>query len=145
MIPVFFDANVFFSAVRSRIGGSYFVIELAKQKHLQVVTVSHALAEAERNIVQKIGDKALQCHYDNLMAIQPQIQSLASVPLVLEYHLSACMAEKDIPIVLGALLSKTSIILTLDQRHLLRNIKLMALHPSLSIMTPGAFLEMYFK
>ena len=50
MEPVFLDANIFFAAVRSPHGGSYFVIELAKRKYLQIVTVAYALAEAERNI-----------------------------------------------------------------------------------------------
>lgn len=51
------------------------------------------------------------------------------------------MPEKDIPIVLGAILSNTPILLTLDQKHLLRNIKLAALQLPVSIMTPGDFLR----
>jgi len=145
MESVFLDANIFFAAVRSPSGGSYFVIELAKRKRLQVVTVAHVLAEAERNIEKKIGNDALMRHYDNLRAIQPVVQSLANIPLVLEYRLRTCVPEKDIPIVLGAILSSTPILLTLDQKHLLRNIKLAALNLPVAIMTPGDFLQTHMS
>lgn len=143
MQSVFLDANIFFAAVRSPSGGSYFVIELAKREQVRVTTVAHALAEAERNIEKKIGQDALARHYDNLRAIQPAIQSLANIPLVLEYRLQTCVPEKDIPIVLGALLSSTPILLTLDQKHLLCNIKLATLHLPISIMSPGDFLRTF--
>lgn len=135
------DANIFFAAVRSPSGGSHFVIELAKREKIRVVTVAHALAEAERNIEKKLGSEAVARHYNNLTAIQPRIQSLADIPLVLEYRLRSCVPDKDIPIVLGALLSDTPILLTLDQKHLLRNIKLADLRLPVFIITPGEFLN----
>jgi len=118
---VFLDANIFFAAVRSPTGGSYFVVELAKQKQIRVVTVAHALAEAERNIAEKLGDDKLTLHYENLLAIRPAIQSLASYPLGLERKLAVAVPEKDIPIVLGALLSSADVLITLDRKHLLEN------------------------
>lgn len=145
MDSVFLDANIFFAAVRSPSGGSYFVIELGKRKKIRIVTVGHALAEAERNITKKLGEDTLARHYNNLSAIQPTIQSLANVPLVLEYRLRSCVPDKDIPIVLGALLSNTPILLTLDQKHLLRNTKLAALHLPVLIITPGDFLRTHIS
>lgn len=145
MDSVFLDANIFFAAVRSPSGGSYFVIELAKQKKIRIVTVAHALAEAERNILKKLGEDALRRYYTNLSAVQPYIQSLANIPLVLEYRLRACVPDKDIPIVLGAILSNTPILLTLDQKHLLRNTNLALLHLPVSIMSPGDFLRKYMR
>ena len=76
MTRIFVDANIFFAAVASRIGGSYYILELAKRKKIEIVTVLHALAEAERNIEKKIGIAALKNHYDNILAIHPIIQSL---------------------------------------------------------------------
>lgn len=143
MQSVFLNANIFFAAVRSPSGGSYFVIELAKSNKIRVVTVAHALAEAERNIGKQLGQEALARHYDNLREIQSTIQSLADIPLILEYRLRSCVPDKDIPIVLGALLSNTSMLLTLDQKHLLRNTKLAGLHFPVLIMTPGEFLRTY--
>lgn len=145
MTTVFLDANIFFSAVRSEMGGSYFVIELAKQNRIHVATVAHALAEAERNISRKIGAAALAHHYENIRRIAPTMQSLEQVPIVLEHLLRSSMPEKDIPILLGALLSEATILLTLDKKHLLRNPKLSMFQLPVLIMTPGDFLQKYFE
>lgn len=141
---VFIDANIFFAAVRSSKGGSYFIIELAKKKKVKVATVAHALAEAERNIAEKLGNRGLNLHYENLLWIRPMIQSLASYPLGLEQKLAAALPEKDIPILLGAILSNADALITLDRKHLLENKKLHALKPDIPIMTPGDFIQNYF-
>ncbi|TSC75332.1 MAG: hypothetical protein G01um101433_906 [Parcubacteria group bacterium Gr01-1014_33] len=77
MPKAFLDANVFFAAVASKTGGSYFILELAKKRMTEIVTVAYALSEAERNIQKKLGDRVLATHYENLLAASPVIQSLA--------------------------------------------------------------------
>ncbi|MBI3335280.1 MAG: hypothetical protein HY001_02170 [Candidatus Portnoybacteria bacterium] len=143
MPTVFLDANIYFAAVRSRVGGSYFVIELAKKKSLRVVAVAHVLAEAERNIEKKVGEEALRAHYENLLTIKPVIQSLTFVPIEFEEKLGQCLPEKDLPIILGALLSGTEVLITLDQKHFLKNEKLLKLNLPIAIMTPGEFIKQY--
>jgi len=121
----------------------FFIIELAKRQQIRVVTVAHALAEAERNIAEKLGDAKLTIHYENLLAIRPTVQSLAGYPLSLERRLAATVPEKDVPIVLGAVLSGADALITLDRRHLLENKRLHALKLPIPILTPGDFLQNY--
>lgn len=144
MRRVFLDANVFFAAVRSATGGSYFVIELAKKKQIEAGTVVHALAEAERNIQEKLGTSALCIHYENLLTAKPVIQSLANLPSALETKLRQVLPEKDIPILAGAILSGARVLVTLDQKHLLKNKKLAVLNLPFAVITPGDFLQKYF-
>lgn len=145
MQRIFLDANVFFAAVASRSGGSYFIIELAKKGLLNVITVAHALAEAERNIERKLGEQALCVHYDNLIAIQPTVQSLEDIPSALEQKLSVVVPEKDVPILAGAMLSGADALITLDRKHLLKNEKITSLRIQFLILTPGDFIQKYFR
>lgn len=144
MRRVFLDANVFFAAVASRSGGSYFILELAKRGAIEAVTVAHALAEAERNIERKLGRAALLRHHENLLAIRPRIQSLAGFPRGLEERFRPVVPEKDLPIALGAFLSGAEFLVTLDRKHLLDNQKLVASALPFVIATPGGFLERFF-
>jgi len=145
MRRIFLDANIFFASVKSQTGGSYFILELAKKGLVEIVTVAYALAEAERNIGSKLGEKFLEKHYDNLLAIKPQAQSIAFLPTSLEQRLAFAVPDKDIPIVAGAILSKADVLVTLDQKHLLKNEKLRKLGFFLHILTPGDFLKQFFK
>ena len=103
------------------------------------------LLRKQNGTSKKTGQDALMRHYDNLRAVQPVIQSLAHIQVVLEYRLRSCVPDKDIPIVLGAILSNAPILLTLDQKHLLCNVKLAALYLPVSIITPGEFLRTYIR
>lgn len=141
MRAVFLDANVLFAAVASKTGGSYFILELAKRRFIEIITVVHALAEAERNIGKKLGDPALVRHYENLLAIKPRIQSLVGVSEDEEHKLHDIVPEKDMPIVLGAFLSGVEFLITLDRKHLFGNSKLKALHLPFAILTPGDFIQ----
>ena len=145
MTRIFVDANIFFAAVASRIGGSYYILELAKRKKIEIVTVLHALAEAERNIEKKLGIAALKNHYDNILAIQPIIQSLIGLLPDFEKTLIEFVPEKDIPILAGVLESGVEILITLDQAHFLKNIKLRDKFPRLKIVTPGDFLREFLS
>lgn len=141
MRAVFLDANVFFAAVASKTGGSYFILELAKKGLIEIITVVHALAEAERNIGKKLGDSALIRHYENLLAITPRIQSLVGVSEDEEHKLIDIVPEKDMPIVLDAFLSGAEFLITLDRKHLLGNSKLKALRLPFVTLTPGEFIQ----
>ena len=65
MKKVFIDANIFFAASYSKNGGSALILELAKKKKIKIITVSYALAEAEKNIELKLGQKYLSIHHQN--------------------------------------------------------------------------------
>ncbi len=55
MKRIFLDANVFFAAAGSPKGGSGFVLELAKKRKLEIITVNQAFLGAEQNILKKLG------------------------------------------------------------------------------------------
>lgn len=145
MIKVFIDANIFFAAVASSAGGSYFILELAKRKEIEIVTVLHVLAEAERNIEKKLGVFALKNHYDNLLAVRPTIQPLTDILPDFERRLAEVVPEKDIPILAGALKSGIKILITLDRAHFLENKNVHVNFPELEILTPGDFLQKYIS
>lgn len=143
MHKIFLDANIFFAAIKSKEGGSYFLLELAKRDLVRIITVAHALSEAERNIGDKLGNPALLRHYTNILSIHPEIHSLSHIPQVLEERLQRYVPEKDIPILAGAIMSGVKILITLDRRHFLQNPKLAQLKLPLTIMTPGDFIQNY--
>lgn len=55
------------------------------------------------------------------------------------------MVEKDLPIVLGTLLSNADALITLDQKHFLKNERLKDLPLPFSILTPGDFIRQYLQ
>lgn len=139
------DANIFFAAAGSPTGGSAFVLELAKRKKIQVVTVSYALVEAERNIEKKLNTKALDRHHQNLLEVKPEIQYIDNVPTGVVTALEQFLPRKDVPILLGAMLSDANFLLTLDRRDFLENRKLKESELSFQIVTPGDFLQKYLE
>jgi len=123
-VKVFLDANIFFAGARSPRGGSGFILELAKKKKLEIVTVNHALLEAEQNILKKLGLPYLNRHYQNVLEIKLKIQSIKFVTLGEIAKFKKVIPKKDIPILLGAILSKSQFLVTLDRKHFLGNEKL---------------------
>ena len=144
-MKVFLDANVFFAAAGSPTGGSAFVLELAKQKKIRVVTVAYALVEAERNIQQKLGEKALDRYHQNLLEVGPEVQNIDNVPMNVAKTLEQLLPLKDVPILLGAMLSDASFLLTLDRKDFLDNKKLEGSKLSFKIVTTGDFLQKYLE
>jgi len=142
---VFLDANIFFAAASSPKGGSGFVLELAKKRKLETITVNQALLEAEQNVLKKLGLPYLNRHYQNVLEIKPKIQSIRFVTLDEITKFKKVLPEKDIPILLGAILSKSQFLITLDRKHFLGNEKLKGLKLPFEIMNPGDFLRKYFK
>lgn len=143
-MKVFLDANIFFAATRSPRGGSGFVLELAKARRLEIITVNHALLEAERNITKKLGVRYLNRYYQNLLKVKPKIQPISFITLEEIAKLKRLLPEKDIPILFGATISKTEVLLTLDKKHFLDNIKLKKARLPFEVMNPGDFLKSYF-
>lgn len=144
-MKVFLDANVFFAGTRSPRGGSGFVLELAKKKKIEPITTSHALLEAEQNILKKLGPDCLNRHYQNLLEIKPKIQSIEFVTIKEINRLKKLIPSKDIPILLGAIVSGTQFLITLDRKHFLNNEKLKKIKLPFKILNPGEFLRKYFK
>ena len=140
MKRVFSDANIFFAAANSPKGGSGFVLELAKKKKLRIITVAYALLEAERNIKAKLDNFYLNRHYQNILEIKPEIQPIKFVSLEEIAKLEKFVPLKDAPILLGAVLSKSQFLITLDRKHFLDNEALKIPKLPFKILNPGEFL-----
>lgn len=144
MKKVFLDANIFFAGNRSPNGGSGFVLELAKKKKLEVITTSQVLLEAKQNILKKLGISYLNRHYQNLLEIKPKIQPLEFITLKDIAKFRKILPIKNIPILLGAILSESQVLITLDRKHFLENEKLKNINLSFEIINPGDFLKNIF-
>ena len=142
---VFLDANIFFAAARSPKGGSGFVLELAKKEKVQVVTSVYALLEAERNIKNKLSSFYILQHYQNLLEIKLEIQSIEAVSLEKISLFEKFLPIKDVPILLGAILSNSQFLITLDKKHFLDNEELKQINFSFEIVNPGGFLKEYVQ
>ena len=144
-MKVFLDANVFFAAAGSPTGGSAFVLELAKRERIQIITVLYALVEAERNIQAKLGEKALDRHYQNLLEGKRKVQNIDNVSMKTATELETLLIRKDVPILLGAILSNADFLVTLDRKDFIDNKKLKEADLSFQIVIPGDFLKYYIK
>lgn len=106
---LFLDANVLFTAAHNPRGKAAFVIELASRGHWEVVTSELAIEEAQRNLEAKF-----------LPSVEWLLVLLLHFQQVQTPHGVACpiaIASKDVPIVLAALGSECTHLLTGDRRH----------------------------
>ena len=102
---VFLDANILFSASFPRSLLADFLSEL--KKHAVLVTNAYAKTEAERNVSIKMPE----C----LAACQDFTLTLELVPLQL-FDLNVKLAEKDCPILCGAIAAEADYLLTGDKK-----------------------------
>ena len=117
---------------------------MAKIDKVEIITINQALLEAEQNIVKKLGPIYLNRHYQNLLEIKPKIQSLKFITLEEVAKFRGLVPDKDIPILVGAILSRPKALITLDRRHFLENEKLKKIKLPFEIINPGEFLRKYF-
>ncbi len=103
---VFLDANILFSTSSPNGHLAEFLGELAH--HADLVTNAYAKAEAERNIAAKL-PKYLPDH-------EEFAASLELVPIQL-FDLDIKLAEKDHPILCGAIAGKADFLLTGDKKN----------------------------
>lgn len=101
------------------------------------------MLEAERNIKNKLSQKFLFLHYQNILDANPEIQSLDSVTIKDIASFQNILTLKDIPILLGTLLSEVESLITLDKKDFLNNQKLRDLKLPFEILNPDNFLKKY--
>ena len=143
----FLDANIFFAAVASDKGGSYFILELAKQGKIFPSTSAYALSEAEKNISVKLGKEKLRHHHENLISMPLHIQSTLDVgvdrwieKMALDY-----LPGKDAPILISAMNAHSTHLITLDRKHFLNNEDLRDILENVKILTPGDFIKEFLE
>lgn len=102
---IFLDANILFSASFPKSLLADFLETL--QKHAVFLTNAYAKTEAERNVEAKIPTRRAAFHrFAN---------KLESVPLQL-FDLEVKLAEKDLPILCGAIAARADYLLTGDKK-----------------------------
>jgi predicted nucleic acid-binding protein len=139
---VFLDANVWFSAARSRTGGSFLIMEFAQHGLVQICINQHVLDEAERNLLLK-SPHSVDAFHLFFSAIKP-IFVAEKLAEATRKQLGEIMPQEDIPVVAGALSGKVRYLITLDKRHI-ANVRMRLLPWPFKIVLPGEFLELFQK
>lgn len=140
MIKIFLDASVIISALFSLSGGSNKLIQFVKLGVVIGITSQNVIEEVERNCV-KIGKSPKEIRQfinDNLILIR----NIVSLSETKQYK--NIVVEKDAHVVAGAKLTKCNFLVTLDQKHLLKQEVVGAAKP-LKITTPKELLEELIK
>lgn len=116
MIRAFLDANVLFSAARSRVGAGWGIVQLAQVlPSVDLLMTEYALNEAERNLHKKSPQSLPE--FRNL---KPTIKVCQKPSAELESRVSEeapLVPRKDLPILAGAVLAEVDWLVTYDDDH----------------------------
>lgn len=135
-VSVFFDASVLFSALYSSTGGSFALVELVKKGSIRGVTSQTVIEELENNI-EKF-DNLSQRDVDSLI-VDNNIVVYDSISFDELQPWMGRVEEKDIHVIVGALSTQSTYLVTLDKKHL-HNAKTQALCPEIKIVSPKELL-----
>ena len=139
---VFLDVSIFVAASGSASGGSSLILEVCKGICFSAATTRRILLEAQRNIRRKLSSEALICFYKEIAKLNPEIIRPPTKERLSKYD--DVIALKDRHVLVGALESKATFLITLDCKHFQTEIIRQANLPII-IMTPKEFLEMVKK
>ena len=135
---IFFDASVLFSALYSSTGGSFALVELVKKGSIRGVTSQTVIEELENNISKF--ENVSQKDIDNLIIDSGIIVCDAISSHELQPWMKR-VEEKDIHVIVGALTTHCSYLVTLDKKYL-HNAKTQAMCPEITIVSPKELLEL---
>lgn len=135
-MKIFLDANVLYSASRSKSGSSFSLFKLKAKFSFVLITSQLALIEAERNLLEK-EDAAV---VNNFYQLIKEIRVIKVESDKVKDLLKGIIYEKDAPILYAALKSDSNYLLTLDKKHFFTQ-KIKKLKLPLKIMTPGQFIK----
>src|SRR5680860_665431 len=112
---VLLDASVFVASAGSASGGSSLVLEVCRGLRFSAVTTRKILLEAQRNIRRKLSSEALLRFYKEIGALNPEIIKPSAKEKLSRYD--DVIALKDRHVLVSALESKSSYLITLDRKH----------------------------
>lgn len=138
MIRIFLDANVLFAAVASPEGGSAQILKGCRSGRLEATVSRLVLLEAERNIRKKLHSSALTRYHRILEATPFHVVPGPSAEESRPYQ--ALINEKDLPILVAAVASGASFLVTLDRKDFMTH-KLQTAPLPIRIVTPKEFFE----
>lgn len=139
-IAVFLDTSIWIAAILSDRGASRFVVSRALEGSIQVVSSPDVHEEAVRNLLKK---------YPEFFEEFAQVFRMIHPSLVHPHKRTVLRAATivhpdDAPILAAAMDSDARILLTLDRKHFLlpRHIEK---ESGIAIMTPGTFVQEFFR
>ena len=140
-MKLFFDANVIFSAAHREEGRSRDLVALARGGHCELLTSTHALEEARRNLELKSG--GFERRLADALA---QTTVVAEAPTaVVEWAQEQGLQLKDAPILAAAVHAKADLLVTGDTRDFgrlfgrtLRGVQVVALARAVDIVLKDA-------
>lgn len=138
MYKLFLDANIFFTATYSEIGGSRVIFELARNKKHVLVSSLYAIKEAKFNLEKKIGKESLPIFY-TLVSLLNYIEKV-SPPEELKIKYQNLIVQKDLPILVSAINQKADFLITLDKKDF-KTTKLKTANLPTKILLPGEYLK----
>jgi len=135
-VSVFFDASVLFSALYSPNGGSFVLVQRVKEGRIRGVTSQTVIEELENNI-SKFKELSLVTIHNlisnNDIIVCDEI-SLDEIQMWI-----GKIEKKDIHVIVGALSTQCTYLVTLDKKHL-HNAKTQALCKGIQIHSPKELL-----
>ena len=109
---IFLDANIFVAAVGRPAGGSGTLLTLCARGFLTTIASRRVIAEAERNIREKLGTEALQKFYEILVEVHPRI--VPDPPPRFVRRFARVINKKDAPVLAAAVYNRADALVTLD-------------------------------
>lgn len=116
----FLDACVLYAAIGSHKGGSAKIILEAKERGFTLVSTNIAFEETKKNVSRKLPPGALNWLIDRVKEA-PDVWDF--VEIISEDDVSqwrAVTVEKDLHVLAGAVRGVADVLVTLDQKHLLK-------------------------
>lgn len=134
---VFVDASALVAAAGRPEGGSGTLLALCRSETVRVAVSRFVLAEADRNVREKMGPEALRRLHDLLRDARPQVVPEPPPKFVQRY--ARAINAKDAPVLAAAVACAATALITLDRDFntpaVRRAVK------SLRICTPGEYLQ----
>jgi len=135
-MKLFLDANIIYSAAKSKLGASYLIFQLRGRFNFQLISSRLALVEAERNITEKKSSETVESFYKLI-----EVKKIISVDSKqAKHYYKRVIEEKDAPILYGAKQSKADYLITLDRKHFFTNEIKKERFP-FKILIPGDFIN----
>ena len=140
-MKLFLDANVIFSAAHREEGRSQDLVSLARAGHCALLTSTHALEKARRNLELKSGG------FEHRLAdVLAQLTVIAEAPAaVVEWAKAQGLPLKDAPILAAAAHARAELLVTGDTRDFgrlfgrtLRGVQVVALARAVDIVLKDA-------
>ena len=131
---LFVDASVLIAAAASPEGGSALLVEICRAKKASALLTRLVLREAERNIRDKLDERALLRFYELIADLEAEI---IPFPAAADLEAAAEVVDaKDAHVLAGARAGQATHLVTLDRKHFLHEKQRQGILPIIAC-TPG--------